>query len=100
MDKSKPQSGPRVEFEPWKVGEDHDAFVARAREYHARTGEWPPDPLLDEVAEMRRRVLARHGNDYQKVLEWYVELGKQRAAQNGTSTNGAKQSGGAGVSRP
>jgi hypothetical protein len=62
----------------------------RAREHHARTGEWPPDPLLDEVAEMRRRVLAEHGNDYQKVLEWYVELGKQRAAQNGSSANGAK----------
>jgi hypothetical protein len=34
---------------------------------------------------MRRRVLAEHGNDYQKVLEWYVELGKQRVEQNGGS---------------
>lgn len=62
-------------------------FIERAREQHARTGEWPPDPLLDEVAEMRRRVLAEHGNDYQKMLDWYVHRGKQHAAQNG---NGAK----------
>jgi hypothetical protein len=75
-----------------------DEFMQNAREHHARTSEWPPDPLLDEVAEMRRRVLAEHGNDYQKVLEWYVELGKQRAAQNGNSANRAKQNGVGGVS--
>jgi hypothetical protein len=75
-----------------------DEFIQDAREHHARTGEWPPDPLLDEVAEMRRRVLAEHENDFQKVMEWYVDLGKQHAAQNGTSTNGAKKGGIAGVS--
>ena len=100
MNNNESQTDPLVDFEPWKAGEDHDAFVERAREYHARTGEWPPDPLLDEVAEMRRRVLAEHGNDYQKVLEWYVELGKQRAAQNGASANGAKQGGVSGASGP
>ncbi|HEX6371247.1 MAG TPA: hypothetical protein VF006_20180 [Longimicrobium sp.] len=100
MNNNGSQPDPLVDFEPWREGEDHDAFVERAREHYARTGEWPPDPLLDEVAEMRRRVLARHGNDYQKVLEWYVELGKQRAAQNGAAEDGANQGGVAGVSRP
>lgn len=91
---------PLVDFEPWRAGEDHDAFVRRAIEYEAKHGVWPPDPLLDEVAEMRRRVLARHGNDYQKVLEWYVELGQQRGTQNGAAENGAKQGGVAGVNLP
>jgi hypothetical protein len=76
-----------------KALEEYDEFVQRAIEFEAENGFWPPDPLLDEVAEMRRRVLAEHGNDYQKVLEWYVELGKQRAAQNGNSANGAKHNG-------
>jgi hypothetical protein len=94
------QPDPSVDFEPWRAGEDHDAFVQRAIEYEAKHGVWPPDPLLDEVAEMRRRVLARHADDYQKVLEWYVELGKQRAVRNGAEENGAKQGGAASVSRP
>lgn len=37
---------------------------------------WPVDPLLDEVDEARRRIMARHGNDWRKVLEAYVELDK------------------------
>jgi hypothetical protein len=89
---------PLDEFDLRKARESYDAFVEHALQHHARTGEWLPDPLLDEVAEMRRRVLARHGNDYQKVLEWYVELGKQRAAQNGAAENGAKRNGAGGVS--
>ena len=100
MNNNGSQPVPLVDFEPWREGEDHDAFVERAREYHARTGEWPPDPLLDEVAEMRRRVLARHGNDYQKVMEWYVELGRERAARDDAAKDGATQDGVAGVSRP
>jgi hypothetical protein len=99
MNSNESQPDRLVDFEPWRAGEDHDAFVQRAIEYEAKHGVWPPDPLLDEVAEMRRRVLARHGNDYQKVLERYVELGKQRTTQNGAE-NGAKQSGIAGVSGP
>jgi hypothetical protein len=47
--------------------------IEQAREHHARTGEWPPDPLLDEVAEMRRKIMAEHGNDWRKVLRWHVE---------------------------
>jgi hypothetical protein len=69
MNSNKPGSGPQVDFEPWKAGEDHDAFVARAREHHALTGEWPPDPLLDEVAEMRRRVAAEDGYGLRKFRE-------------------------------
>jgi hypothetical protein len=52
-------------------------FIERAREHHARTGEWPPDPLLDELNEMRRRVEAEHGPDPRKVLEWYIRAGKR-----------------------
>lgn len=36
------------------------------------------DPLLEEVFEMRRRIMAEHGNDWRKVLEWYGELGRQQ----------------------
>lgn len=62
-------------------------YIEAARRHHAQTGEWPPDPLLDEVAEMRRHILAEHGNDYQKVLDWYIQLGEQHARQNGNGTS-------------
>ena len=58
-------------------------YIERARRHHEETGEWLPDPLLDEVAEMRRRIMARHDNDYRKVLRWYVELGRQHARNGG-----------------
>ena len=64
-------------------------FIERAREHHARTGEWPPDPLLDELNEMRRRVEAEHGNDPRKVLEWYIQAGKRQAALNGGASEAA-----------
>lgn len=35
------------------------------------------DPILEEVDEMRRRIMAEHGNDWQKVLDHYVEVGKK-----------------------
>lgn len=40
---------------------------------------WPPDPLLDEVDEARRRILAECGGDPQKVMESYMEYQKQFA---------------------
>jgi hypothetical protein len=92
------QPNPLDEFEPWRVGESHDSFVERARAHHARTGDWPPDPLLDEVAEMRRRVMAEHGNDYRKVLQWYVDMDEQAAAQEAEPESVPDPS--AGVSRP
>jgi hypothetical protein len=61
-------------------------FIEAAREHHARTGEWPPDPLLDELNEMRRRVEAEHGPDPRKVLEWYIQAGKRQAALNGSAS--------------
>lgn len=61
-------------------------FIDAAREHHARTGEWPPDPLLDEIEEMRRRVEAEHGPDPRKVLEWYIQAGKRQAALNGVAS--------------
>jgi hypothetical protein len=36
------------------------------------------DPILEEVDEMRRRIMAKHGNDWRKVLDHYVEVGKQQ----------------------
>lgn len=36
------------------------------------------DPLLEEVDEMRRKIMAEHGNDWRKVLAWYLELDEQR----------------------
>lgn len=69
-------------FDLRKAREDYDAFVERAREHHARTGEWPPDPLLDEVDEMRRKIMAEHGNDWRKVLRWHVEQDKLYAQQH------------------
>jgi hypothetical protein len=82
MSVERPEPVPR-NFDLRKVREEYDAFVAQALEHHARTGEWPPDPLLDEVADMRRQILAEHDNDYRKVLDWYVELGRQRANGSG-----------------
>jgi hypothetical protein len=40
---------------------------------------WPPDPLLDEVEEARRRILAENGGDYRKVFEFYMEDQKRFA---------------------
>jgi hypothetical protein len=41
----------------------------------------PPsgDPLLDEIDEARRRILADCGGDPEKVLEFYFEYQKQFA---------------------
>jgi hypothetical protein len=69
MNNNESQPDRHNDFEPWKAGESHDEFVQRALEHHARTGEWPPDPLLDEVAEMRRRVAAEDGYGLRKYLE-------------------------------
>jgi hypothetical protein len=38
---------------------------------------WPPDPLLDEVEEVRMRILEEHGGDYHKVFEFYMENQKR-----------------------
>jgi hypothetical protein len=54
-----------------------DEYVERAQQYHAEHGVWPPDPLLDEVDDMRRQIMAEHGNDWRKVLNYYVEIGKK-----------------------
>lgn len=66
-------------------------FIERALEHHAQTGEWLPDPLLDEVAEMRRNLLAEHGNDYRKLWASYAELDRQAAEQETGSRPMEKQ---------
>lgn len=35
------------------------------------------DAVLDEVEAARREIMAEHGNDWRKVLEYYVEVGRQ-----------------------
>lgn len=70
-----------------RLRDDDDVRTAReyieaARAHHARTGEWPPDPLLEEVAEMRRQILAEHDNDWRKVMRWHIEQDKLFREQN------------------
>ena len=76
--------------EPLKEVRD---FIERAREHHARTGQWPPDPLLDELEEQRRRVEAEHGNDPRKVLEWHIHAGKRHIPRNGGAFSAASSAG-------
>jgi hypothetical protein len=35
------------------------------------------DAMLDEIDEARREIMAEHGNDWRKVLEYYRELDRQ-----------------------
>jgi hypothetical protein len=72
--------------------------IERARQHHARTGEWPPDPLLDEVAEMRRKIMAEHDNDWRKVLRWHVEQDKLFVQQNPNARFASKRNQATGVS--
>lgn len=94
---SRPDPGPDG-FDLPKAREEYDAFVARAREHHARTGEWPPDALLDEVDEMRRRIMAEHGNDWRKVLRWHIEQDRLFVQQNPNAKFAEKRGASAGVS--
>lgn len=36
-----------------------------------------PDPLIDEVREVRRRISERFGNDPRRLVEHYIELQKK-----------------------
>lgn len=35
------------------------------------------DAMLDEIDEARREIMAEHGNDWRKVIEYYIEEGKK-----------------------
>jgi hypothetical protein len=72
-----------------ELGREYDEYVERARQYHAEHGVWPPDPLLDEVADMRRQIMAENGNDWRKVLQWHVEQDRLYGQRNGDSTTPA-----------
>jgi hypothetical protein len=72
--------------------------IEQAREHHARTGEWPPDPLLDEVDEMRRQIMAEHGNGWRKVLKWHLEQDRLFVQQNRDAKYAEKR--GVSTSRP
>lgn len=74
-------------------------FSERAREHHARTGEWPPDPLLDEIDEMRRRVQAEHGNDPWKLLAYYNQAGSRLLGEDGGASTATPAEPSAPVSR-
>jgi hypothetical protein len=94
---SRPDSSPD-EFDLHKARVEYDAYVQHAREHHARTGEWPPDPLLDEVDEMRRQIMAEHGNDWRKVLKWHLEQDRLFVQQNPNAKFAEKRGASAGVS--
>jgi hypothetical protein len=86
------------DFDLRKARENYNAFVAHAREHHARTGEWPPDPLLDEIDEIRREIMAEHGNDWRKVLQWHREQDRLFVEQNPNARYAEKPGASAGVS--
>lgn len=69
--------GPGIAYQ-WQA---YDDYVERARQYHAEHGVWPPDPLLDEVADMRRQIMAEHDNDWRKVLQWHLDQDRLRREQ-------------------
>lgn len=91
MNNNEPKPAELDDFEPWQVGESHDAFVQRANEFEAKHSVWPPDPLLDEVAEMRRDVRAEYGGDYHKLWTSYVELDRRVAEQEAEQLAAVKQ---------
>lgn len=67
-----------------ELGRSHREYVERATQYHAQHGVWPPDPLLDEVDDMRRQIMADHGNDWRKVLQWHLDQDRlHRAREHG-----------------
>lgn len=36
-----------------------------------------PDPIIDEVREVRRRIAERFGNDPLRLVQHYIELQKE-----------------------
>jgi hypothetical protein len=38
-----------------------------------------PDPVIDEVRDVRRKISARFGHDPRRLVEHYIELQKQHA---------------------
>lgn len=37
----------------------------------------PPDPVIDEIREVRRRISARFDHDPERLVAYYMELQKQ-----------------------
>ena len=37
----------------------------------------PPDPVIDEIREVRRRISARFDDDPERLVAYYMELQKQ-----------------------
>ena len=37
----------------------------------------PPDPVIDEIREVRRRISARFDDDPEQLVAYYMELQKQ-----------------------
>jgi hypothetical protein len=91
---------PLDEYDLRQARENYDAFVQRAIEHHERTGEWPPDPILDEIDEIRREIMAEHGNDWRKVLQWHREQDELFVQQNPNARFAEKPVRSGGASRP
>ncbi len=69
-----------------ELAREHREYVERATQYHAQHGVWPPDPLLDEVDDMRRQIMAEHGNDWRKVLQWHLEQDRLHSERESGNT--------------
>ena len=41
------------------------------------TNPLPPDPVIDEIREVRHRISARFGHDPERLVAYYMELQKQ-----------------------
>ena len=39
----------------------------------------PPDPVIDEIREVRRRISARFDDDPERLVAYYIEIQKQYA---------------------
>ncbi len=37
----------------------------------------PPDPVIDEIREIRRRISAQFDHDPKRLLEYYIEFQRQ-----------------------
>ena len=49
----------------------------------------PPDPVIDEIREVRHQISARFGHDPEKLVKHYMELQKEyrdRLVQPGSSS--------------
>ena len=52
----------------------------------------PPDPVIDEIREVRHRISARFDHDPERLVAYYIELQKQYGDRLLDSEHGSRQS--------